>query len=183
MENVAFLGASSFPWPRAGGRIRPVAFVPCISEEDSGRQSKSNLGQVELAKHILTLLRSQDPIGVPDNEISTRLRALTVVLLTPYARQVTLLKQNIQLDSNTVVSTIDGFQGREGDIVIFSTVRSNMSNDLGFTEDPRRLNVAWTRPKLGLIVIGNERTLRSNAMWQRALDACTTVPVQLPEIA
>ena len=103
------------------------------------------------------------------------------MLLTPYARQVKLLQQEIQLNQCTVVSTIDGFQGRESDIVILSTVRSNMNNDLGFTEDARRLNVAWTRPKLGLIIVGNERTLKSNEMWQRALNACRHVSIQVPE--
>ncbi|KAJ3554369.1 hypothetical protein NM688_g3145 [Phlebia brevispora] len=182
-ENVASLGASSFPWPLIDGKLFPVAFVPCVSEEDHGRQSKSNSGQVELVSHILSLLRSRGgPDGAPEEKerVLARLQAYTIGILTPYARQATLLKQEVQVNQKTLVSTIDGFQGRESDIVIISTVRSNINGDLGFTEDPRRLNVAWTRPKLGLIIVGDERTLKSNAMWQRALSACQSVSIQLP---
>ncbi len=83
---------------------------------------------------------------------------------------------------DVVVSTIDGFQGREGDIVVFSTVRCNTEGDIGFVEDERRLNVAWTRPKLGLIVIGDRRTLETtSALWKRALAACREVVIAKPE--
>ena len=83
---------------------------------------------------------------------------------------------------DVVVSTIDGFQGREGDVVVFSTVRCNADGDIGFVEDERRLNVAWTRPKLGLIIVGDRRTLEAtSALWKRALAACTEVVIAKPE--
>ena len=84
--------------------------------------------------------------------------------------------------ADAVVSTIDGFQGREADVCIFSTVRANIEGDIGFVEDARRLNVAWTRPKLGLIVVGSRSTLIAHsALWKRALEACQEVEIQLPE--
>ncbi|KAH9924542.1 AAA domain-containing protein, partial [Fomitopsis serialis] len=68
-----------------------------------------------------------------------------------------------------VVSTLGGFQGREADVCILSTVRANMEGDIVFVEDARRLNVAWTRPKLGLIVVGSRTTLEGNSpLWKRA---------------
>ncbi|KAH8088982.1 RNA dependent RNA polymerase-domain-containing protein [Cristinia sonorae] len=181
------LAPGSFPWPQSDtGQIISVVFVPCRSEEDYGRSSKSNTGQADLAKYILTLLRT--PHEAEPNvsevlvaEITRRLQTISVALLTPYSRQVKLLTEKISLNDHTVVSTIDGFQGRESDVVIFSTVRSNMERDIGFVEDERRLNVAWTRPKLALIIIGDSDTLCSNGMWGRAIQACRRVEITLPE--
>ncbi|RPD72239.1 hypothetical protein L226DRAFT_467312, partial [Lentinus tigrinus ALCF2SS1-7] len=114
----------------------------------------------------------------------TRLRAASIAVLTPYSRQVQLLKQTIPGAMDVVVSTIDGFQGREGDIVVFSTVRCNAEGEIGFVEDERRLNVAWTRPKLGLIVVGEKRTLEAtSSLWKKALAACTEVVIAKPDDA
>ncbi|KAI1787141.1 putative restrictase [Ganoderma leucocontextum] len=152
-EIAATLGISSFPWPRdpENSHISPVVFVPCTSEEDYGRSSKSNAGQVALVKHIVSLLRT--PIGPHgDNAHRARLQALTIAVLTPYSRQVQLLRQ-----------TIPGGMDVVGDIVVFSTVRYE-----------RRLNVAWTRPKLRLVIVGDRRTLGATSpLWKRALAACT----------
>ncbi|KAH9833398.1 RNA dependent RNA polymerase-domain-containing protein [Rhodofomes roseus] len=176
------LGASTFPWPQhdRDGRLFPVVFVPCASEEDFGRASKGNTGQAQLVKHILALLRAPRD----DSERSAALvRDVSIAVLTPYSRQATLLKQELPQSVGAVVSTIDGFQGREADVCVLSTVRANMEGDIGFVEDARRLNVAWTRPKLGLIVIGSRTTLEANsALWKRALTACKEVVIALPEV-
>lgn len=181
---VAALALSSFPWPMNNSKVKPVVFVPCTSEEDYGRSSKSNKGQVNLVKYILSLLRSphteETSVPPPDEELVKKLHTTSIALLTPYSRQVKLLTENIKTDDTTLVSTIDGFQGREADIVIFTTVRSNIDADLGFLDDARRLNVAWTRPRLGLILVGDKRTLGSNALWKRAIEACDEVVIERP---
>ena len=184
---IADLAQTSFPWPMDEQRtIVPVVFVPCLTEEDFGRSSKSNLGQVDLAKHIVHLLRTP-AVALQGNQqeitvdgLKKKLSQTSIALLTPYSRQVKLLTENIKLDENTVVSTIDGFQGREADIVVFTTVRSNMDGDLGFLDDARRLNVAWTRPKLALIIIGDKRTLGTNSLWKRAINACRETIIERP---
>lgn len=68
------------------------------------------------------------------------------------------------------MSSIDGFQGREADAVVLSTVRNNARGSLGFVTDPRRLNVAITRPRRALVVVGSPTTLSADGLWGDYLD-------------
>lgn len=93
------------------------------------------------------------------------------VILT-YRSQVELLNQMIdEIDNQAFkqiqVSTVDAFQGAERDIIILGCVRTK---SLGFIEDARRLNVAITRAKRHLIVVGKESLLRRNANWRYIID-------------
>jgi AAA domain len=94
----------------------------------------------------------------------------TVGVITPYGQQLAELRRQFQVAlgpdyaSAVEISTVDGFQGREKDIIIVSLVRASGAG-VGFLADVRRMNVALTRAKYGLYVIGHEATLKSNSMW------------------
>jgi regulator of nonsense transcripts 1 len=170
---LAILTRCSFPWPRHTGTnaVIPTIFLQCSSEEDMGGRSKSNSGQVDLVKRILPMFKFEESADADTDQ-----RPLSITVLSPYTKQVQELRR-----ITSQAFTIDSFQGRESDIIIFSSVRSNADRDIGFVDDARRLNVMWTRARLALIIIGDRGTVAENALWKRALDACTEVV--LPEVA
>ncbi|KAL3309675.1 hypothetical protein Ciccas_011776 [Cichlidogyrus casuarinus] len=84
----------------------------------------------------------------------------SVGIVTPYVAQKAYLQNLLNASKLKVeLDSIDGYQGREKDYIIFSCVRSNMSGCIGFLKEPRRLNVALTRARRGLILLGNANTL------------------------
>lgn len=110
----------------------------------------------------------------------------SIAVLTPYSRQAELLKSRLSQFPNAEVSSIDGFQGREADIVIFVTVRCNAHQDIGFLKDLRRMNVALTRARAAVIIIGNRSTLtmgtadpESTVVWKRLLSTLVDVKLEI----
>jgi superfamily I DNA and/or RNA helicase len=132
-----------------------------------GGASKSNEGQAKVVQDVISLLMAGD------DESS---RSLKITVLSPYSKQILHLKNSLR--PATPCYTIDSFQGRESDIIIFSTVRCNAEGEIGFVEDRRRLNVMWTRAKLAVIIIGDRRTMtETSGLWRRAIEACTEVKI------
>jgi len=88
-------------------------------------------------------------------------------VITPYEGQraylVNYMQRNgslrTQLYKEIEVASVDSFQGREKDYIILSCVRSNEHQGIGFLNDPRRLNVALTRARYGLVILGNPKVL------------------------
>ncbi|KIY70985.1 hypothetical protein CYLTODRAFT_157241 [Cylindrobasidium torrendii FP15055 ss-10] len=159
---------NTFPWPRTRQGVPiPCIFIPCDIEEEQGGMSKHNLGQIALVQHLLetSLKRTED-------------FQLSITNLSPYGRQIKELKSHIP---GVDAYTVDSFQGRESDIIIFSSVRCNVQHDIGFLTDERRLNVMWTRARRALIIIGDKNTLQADPLWRRALESCAEVRIDVPE--
>jgi ATP-dependent RNA/DNA helicase IGHMBP2 len=95
-------------------------------------------------------------------------RALAVI--TPYRAQAALISELLQDEEELEVDTVDAFQGREKDAVLVSLVRSSSEGTLGFLLDLRRANVAFTRARRHLFVVGDFSTLAGNDFYRRFLD-------------
>lgn len=92
------------------------------------------------------------------------LEAENIGILSPYSAQVQRMRA-LAGDEGFEINSIDGFQGREKDAIIVTLVRSNDSRDIGFLSDLRRLNVALTRAKKALIVIGDSATVTAHPFY------------------
>jgi hypothetical protein len=149
-----------FAWPRPNVH---VAFVPSSAPEEGeggGGEgygtSKVNRGE---AGTVLGLVRTFLQVG--------ELSASQIGVVTPYAAQVRLLRGLLRgLPEGRLVEclSVDGFQGREKELILFSAVRSG-GRALGFVADARRLNVMLTRARRGLVVVGDPHTLVHSSHW------------------
>jgi ATP-dependent RNA/DNA helicase IGHMBP2 len=117
--------------------------------------SRENAGEAGLA---LRLWKELEAAGVRPGQVA---------VITPYAAQARLLKPT--LPKGMEVGTVDGFQGREKEIVIVSLVRSNEKGQVGFLSDTRRMNVAMTRARRLLIVIGDSATIGRHPFYDSFL--------------
>ncbi|RLG18367.1 IGHMBP2 family helicase [Nanoarchaeota archaeon] len=131
----------------------PVIFINVEGEEKKNKGSTSyyNPKEVEVVKKVVKELLA---LGVKKEWIG---------VITPYDDQVAEIKKSVPVE----VHTVDGFQGREKEVIIVSFVRSG--DGLGFLTDERRLNVTLTRAKRMLIMIGNKKTLCKNVMYKELI--------------
>ncbi|MBC89014.1 MAG: hypothetical protein CMB12_07060 [Euryarchaeota archaeon] len=144
---------------------RPVAFLPIeggeVVSEDG--HSRANPAEASWVVRILGMLLEPGDLDTTD-----------IGVITPYNGQVRVILDLLEQAGGTTlgdrwhgveVRSVDGYQGREKEVIILSTVRSNPEGEIGFLDDARRLNVAITRAKRGLIVIGDQNTLRNQRDW------------------
>jgi superfamily I DNA and/or RNA helicase len=92
-----------------------------------------------------------------------------IAVISPYSAQVKLLREKLK-SLDLEIDSVDGFQGREKEAVIVSLVRSNREGEVGFLADTRRMNVALTRARRKLIVIGDSATITSHGFYQRMVE-------------
>jgi regulator of nonsense transcripts 1 len=153
-----------FPWIDPD---RPMMFYSCQGSEEIAATGTSFLNRTEATaceKVVTTLVRG----GVSPSQVG---------VITPYEGQRAFIVQQLHhfgpLKSSQYqeveVSSVDAFQGREKEYIVVSCVRSNEKQGIGFLNDPRRLNVALTRAKRGLIVLGNPRVLAKRPLWNDLL--------------
>jgi ATP-dependent RNA/DNA helicase IGHMBP2 len=91
-------------------------------------------------------------------------------VISPYRAQVEYMQEMVGSNPQIRVDTIDSFQGQEADVVYISLVRSNERQELGFLRDYRRMNVALTRARRGLFIIGDSATLAGDTFFKALID-------------
>jgi superfamily I DNA and/or RNA helicase len=119
-------------------------------------QSRRNRREVEL---VVLKVESLLAAGVTPSQIG---------VITPYAAQTRLLREKLPL-KELEIDTVDGFQGREKEVILISLVRSNETGEIGFLSDLRRTNVAMTRARRKLLMIGDSATLSSDPFYARLI--------------
>ncbi|KAJ2076989.1 ATP-dependent RNA helicase [Coemansia sp. RSA 988] len=153
-----------FPWPNPA---KPMMILACNGIEEIASNGTSYINRVEASaceKIVTRMLKSDlspEQIGV----------------ITPYEGQRSWVVHHMVQAGTLVadaykeveVASVDAFQGREKDYIIVSCVRNNEHQGIGFLSDPRRLNVALTRAKYGLIILGSPKVLSRNPLWHELL--------------
>lgn len=125
------------------------------NEEEFGK-SFINLSEANAVYNIISYLTQNSLV---DNETTIGVISFYMGQVIELNRKLTPFNHKVKL----TVSTVDGFQGEECDIIIISAVRANTKGIIGFTDDYRRLNVAITRPRFSLIVLCNAATFTKRA--------------------
>lgn len=148
----------------------PIVFIDtagCSFDEKMHAQYQSRFNPEEyliLREHLYQLIGHFSIENLP-----------SIALISPYREQVIHIKRQIAEDPKLKelpisVNTIDGFQGQERDVIYLSLVRSNEKAEIGFLKDYRRMNVAMTRAKLQLVLVGDSATIGDDSFYQQLLD-------------
>ncbi|MEE0985252.1 MAG: AAA domain-containing protein [Bacteroidaceae bacterium] len=143
---------------------------PFSSGETLASDGLSRINPVEAELALQTLHNYIERIG-KDRILHER---LDIGIISPYKGQVQLLRRMLRKDSYwkplrhlISINTVDGFQGQERDIILISMVRNNEQGQVGFLSDLRRMNVAITRARMKLIIIGHSPTLCRHPFYKR----------------
>ncbi len=142
----------------------PVVFADTseIDADESLQPGSTSFENGAEAELVVQTVESLIECGVAAGEIG---------VITPYLSQVKLIRRMLEKRGvECEVKSVDGFQGREKEVVVISFVRSNLAKEIGFVKDSRRLNVAMTRAKSKLILVGDSSTLRANEPFDRLFD-------------
>ncbi|KAJ1830535.1 ATP-dependent RNA helicase [Coemansia sp. RSA 2711] len=155
---------TGFPWPNPD---QPMMLLACTGAEEIASNGTSYINRVEASaceKIVTRMLKT----GVSPEQIG---------VITPYEGQRSWVVHHMAQAGSLVadmykdveVASVDAFQGREKDYIIVSCVRNNEHQGIGFLSDPRRLNVALTRAKYGIVVLGSPKVLSRNPLWHELL--------------
>ena len=154
---------------------RPLEFIDtagCGFEEKINPEYKSRYNPDEfniLREHLYQLLDQYKGKELP-----------SIGIISPYKEQIIHMRDAIMMDMDLAelpldINTIDAFQGQERDVIYISMVRSNTKGEIGFLKDYRRMNVAMTRARKKLVIIGDSATLGSDNFYQDFLTYCESI--------
>lgn len=159
----------------------PVEFVDtagCGFYESVDKETRSSYNEEEadlLLKHLRQYL---ERLAVMDKVESLD----QIGIISPYKAQTTLITEKLsssELDPELIqkinINTVDSFQGQERDMIYISLVRSNEKGEIGFLSDTRRMNVAMTRARKKLVIIGDSATIGQHEFYDQMLDYINTI--------
>ncbi|EDM24324.1 IGHMBP2 family helicase [Caminibacter mediatlanticus] len=146
------------------GGYTPIVFFDTRGKflEETKKDSPSKYNPKE-AEFVLSLCKKL---------IENNAKQEFIGVITPYKDHEEYIKKLMENEKieGIEIKSVDGFQGREKEIIIVSLVRANEKENIGFLDDIRRLNVAITRPKRKLIIVGDAKTLSTNQTYQHLID-------------
>ena len=148
------------------------------SMDDSREQTaRGGVGRLNRGEAALTIRVAEDYVQRIGKQRLTD-EQIDIGIISPYRAQVHLLRHLVKQSAvlkpfrrAITVGTVDGFQGQERDVIIISMVRANDTGEIGFLRDLRRMNVAITRARSKLIIIGDASTLTRHAFYRRLHDS------------
>ncbi|MCF7974775.1 MAG: AAA family ATPase [Phycisphaerae bacterium] len=146
---------------------RPIEFIDTAGA--SFDEEVEPDGESRLNRHEAALVCSKVQ-GLLDCGVA----ACDIAVIATYAAQVRLLREQLPVPG-LEVDSVDGFQGREKEAVIISLVRSNPRAEIGFLQDVRRMNVAMTRARRKLLLVGDSATLCAHPFYRRMIDYFDTL--------
>ncbi|XP_023217489.1 putative helicase mov-10-B.1 isoform X2 [Centruroides sculpturatus] len=162
-------------WTYLPSKGFPIIFHGVISQDKREPNSPSYFNPEEISvvmDYIEKLLESTGDLNLSPKDIG---------IISPYRKQVDKIKNELKLNASCddiSVGSVEEFQGQERKAIIISTVRSNSDLaknhkfKLGFLKEPKRFNVAVTRAKALLIIVGNPFNLSKDKNWNRLLEYC-----------
>lgn len=145
-----------------------TAGADCSEQIQQAYQSKYNEAEFNiLREHLYALIDHCDVHQIAPLP--------SIALISPYREQVNVMRTAVKEDARLadlpiVINTIDGFQGQERDVVYISLVRSNEKCEIGFLKDYRRMNVAMTRARKKLVIVGDSATIGADDFYAAFLD-------------
>ena len=161
-----------------GDRFRQRGWIVDIASVAKGAEERVSLKETLVAKkraNLSVVTKVDRPVKTLNvqikgstGEVSDEDRSSYVV--DEQASEDALDEERMKF--SVEVKTVDGYQGREKEVIVMSTVRSNAQGVVGFLRDWRRLNVAITRARSGLIIIGDSKTLEADENWKALIDWC-----------
>ena len=142
-------------------------------DRDEGAEARTRTGSIsnsQEARLVIHTLRDYIEMLSPQKIESER---VDFGIITPYRGQARLIRRLLKMQHyfrklrrHITVGTVDGFQGQERDVIVISLVRDNAEGNIGFLRDLRRMNVAITRARMKLIIVGNASTLRRHRFYR-----------------
>lgn len=161
LDQLETVGANE--WTAGPLQFLDTAGSGAEEEQEPDGESRLNPGEAEWVERVV------------GEWLNSGLAASDIAVISPYGAQVRLLRERLREAGDLEVDTVDGFQGREKEAVVVSLVRSNNEGEIGFLGDTRRMNVAWTRARRKLIVIGDSATIGGHPFYAamlQYLEAC-----------